>query len=162
MVRLNSVGGAHAPILVSNQYFSALAVFHSPGGMLSTIHTRALASAARSASCHRRLSPIAHASTSFRDGGDGASPTPLNNVECHHSPPPCLRPKKMSTLLASGNSLFFSLPSFPGIGLSNRIARRTNFTYAGPRKLSDILKPELLGDKSSSEIVSARACGLRH
>lgn len=32
--------------------------------------------------------------------------------------------------------------------------RRTNFSYAGPRKLSDILKSELLVDKSSSEIVS--------
>ena len=32
--------------------------------------------------------------------------------------------------------------------------RRTNFSYAGPRKLSDILKSELLVDKSSTEIVS--------
>jgi hypothetical protein len=31
--------------------------------------------------------------------------------------------------------------------------RRTNFSYAGPRKLSDILKSELLVDKSSTEIV---------
>ena len=30
---------------------------------------------------------------------------------------------------------------------------RTNFSYAGPRKLSDILKSELLVDKSSTEIV---------
>ena len=33
-------------------------------------------------------------------------------------------------------------------------AIRTNFSYAGPRKLSDILKTELLDDKSSAEIVS--------
>lgn len=31
--------------------------------------------------------------------------------------------------------------------------RRTNFSYAGPRKLSDILKSELLVNKSSAEIV---------
>ena len=31
---------------------------------------------------------------------------------------------------------------------------RTNFSYAGPRKLSDILKVELMTDKSAAEIVS--------
>ena len=31
---------------------------------------------------------------------------------------------------------------------------RTNFSYAGPRRLSDILKVELLTDKSAAEIVS--------
>ena len=34
------------------------------------------------------------------------------------------------------------------------ITIRTNFSYAGPRKLSDILKVELLKDKSAAEIVS--------
>lgn len=59
----------------------------------------------------------------------------------------------MSTLpLASGFVSFFSSPLFPGKDPNSRIARRTNFSYAGPRKLSDILKPELLADKSSSEI----------
>lgn len=32
------------------------------------------------------------------------------------------------------------------------IQKRTNFSFAGPRKLSDILKTELLEDKSSTEI----------
>jgi transcriptional accessory protein Tex/SPT6 len=33
-----------------------------------------------------------------------------------------------------------------------RIQKRSNFTYAGPRKLNDILKTELLQDKSVTEI----------
>ncbi len=32
------------------------------------------------------------------------------------------------------------------------IQKRSNFSYAGPRKLSDILKTELLEDKTSTEI----------
>ena len=36
----------------------------------------------------------------------------------------------------------------------NNTTIRTNFSYAGPRKLSDILKVELLTDKSAAEIVS--------
>jgi hypothetical protein len=66
----------------------------------------------------------------------------------------------MSTLPAGGFVSFFSSPLFPGKDPNSRIARRTNFSYAGPRKLSDILKPELLADKSSSEIVSVCARGL--
>jgi len=36
----------------------------------------------------------------------------------------------------------------------NNTTIRTNFSYAGPRTLSDILKVELLTDKSAAEIVS--------
>ena len=36
----------------------------------------------------------------------------------------------------------------------NNTTIRTNFSYAGPRKISDILKVELLTDKSAAEIVS--------
>ena len=36
----------------------------------------------------------------------------------------------------------------------NNTTIRTNFSYAGPRRLSDILKVELLTDKSDAEIVS--------
>lgn len=34
----------------------------------------------------------------------------------------------------------------------NSIQKRSNFSYAGPRKLDDILKTELLQDKSVTEI----------
>ena len=33
-----------------------------------------------------------------------------------------------------------------------RVQKRSNFSFAGPRKLNDILKTELLQDKSSTEI----------
>lgn len=33
-----------------------------------------------------------------------------------------------------------------------RIQKRSNFSFAGPRKLSDILKTELLQDKSAIEV----------
>ena len=63
-------------------------------------------------------------------------------------------------LLRRHNQMMYSSSSL-AIGIRQPIRNkyerpihRTNFSYAGPRKLSDILKTELLDDKSSAEIVS--------
>ena len=64
-----------------------------------------------------------------------------------------------ASLASVSGSFVYPPSSSPRNERTNRVpTRRTNFTYAGPRKLSDILKPELLVDKSSSEIVSDIFC----
>lgn len=64
-----------------------------------------------------------------------------------------------SSLIANNNMVLpsprkKSHPSTTGNNYNIQHTIRTNFSYAGPRKLSDILRVELLNSKSSTEIVS--------
>ena len=74
-----------------------------------------------------------------------------------HSP----NEKRMySSLCVTSNDMMLpsprqkSHPSTTGNNHNIQHTIRTNFSYAGPRKLSDILRVELLDSKSSTEIVS--------
>ena len=63
---------------------------------------------------------------------------------------------RMYSSLATSNNMMLPSPRPSTTGNNNNSQHtiRTNFSYAGPRKLSDILKVELLDSKSSTEIVS--------
>lgn len=58
-----------------------------------------------------------------------------------------------ATATAKNHNLFH--PSLQSDHAVKHSIIRTNFNYAGPRKLSDVLKVEMFDDKSSSEIVSS-------
>ena len=76
-------------------------------------------------------------------------PLPYNN----HSP----NDNRMYSAIATINDMMLPSPRNPSTTGNNHNIQhtiRTNFSYAGPRKLSDILKVELLDSKSSTEIVS--------
>lgn len=73
-----------------------------------------------------------------------------------HSP----NDNRMYSAIATSNDMILPSPrkkshsSTTGNNHNIQHTIRTNFSYAGPRKLSDILKVELLDSKSPTEIVS--------
>ena len=58
----------------------------------------------------------------------------------------CLHTLPSSSLFLSQQTVIYDHDKY------NSIQKRSNFSYAGPRKLDDILKTELLQDKSVTEI----------
>ena len=138
--------------------------------MLSMIHGRALARAAPSglrnysgvgvgvggaaaSTSSARLDSIAHQSTGT-DRHHRPSPLPFS------WPRPLGRIQRRPGVAMAYSSIAGGLLRDGRTGLqrdrgaSATMTRRTNFSYAGPRKLSDIIKTELLTDKTATEIVS--------
>ena len=80
--------------------------------------------------------------------------TLLRSREHHHntttiravSTTRCFRALPSYSLFLSQQTMIYDHQKY------NSIQKRSNFSYAGPRKLDDILKTELLQDKSVTEI----------
>mmetsp|Transcript_40789 Transcript_40789/g.74657 ORF Transcript_40789/g.74657 Transcript_40789/m.74657 type:complete len:324 (-) Transcript_40789:89-1060(-) len=143
--------------------------------MMSTIHSRALARAL-SKPCLPR-SPAASISISSHDRGRAASsrsttptPTPTPTLPTNRNASLFqgnrLHPLSFNIQRSSPNQRMYSSLTNGSI-LSSRKDEtltqksysypiqkniRTNFSYAGPKKLSDVLKTELLDEKSAAEI----------
>lgn len=122
--------------------------------MLSNIRSRALAKV--SSFARPRQAPNASISISSHDGGVSRSSRKTSSLAGH---PPSLanQPRRISSqMMYSSLTNGFQTPH-QELRTNNKHspvqnAVRTNFSYAGPRKLSDVLKTDLLEGKSSAEI----------
>ena len=114
--------------------------------MLSKILNRALSRAPQSSACLRQL-PVASTSVASQHHHHGAS---QHNLLRGNASNQKVMYSSLATRMNGSNKLFGRVPSTQP---PTKTMRRTNFSYAGPKRLSDILKTELLEDKSSAEIV---------